>query len=198
MADRISLEDQGQREGFFTGGYKERPAIHVAAATRANGGAFQQVEVGAEEEGVPCRLVEVTGEGAVALAYAAAQSSRFGVGVGIDTEAVAIHEVHMPADRPVLRFATSVDHRSACRLAGSNAARLVIRLPLRFADPVAEMASTQVPAGHPVHLADRVGEPALIDSNPGDTLSPTEIRAAVRAIVRVLHAHLTARDDVAS
>lgn len=195
MADRISLEDQAQREGLFSGGYKERPAIHVAAASQANRGAFQHVEVGAEEEGVPCRLVDVTGEGAVALAYAAAQSSRFGVGVGIGTEAVAIHEVHMPADRPVLRFATGADLRSACRLAGSNAARLVIRLPLRLVDP-ATVTVGVVPAEPPAPRPGRAGQPGLADDDPGSTLSPAELRAAVRAIVRVLRAHLHGHGDV--
>lgn len=181
MADRISLEDQVQRAGFFTGGYKERPAVHVAAASRANGAAFQYVEVGAEEEGVPCRLVEAAGDDPVALAYAAAQSSRFGVGVGIGPDEVVIHEVHMPAQQPVVRFAISGEYRPACRLAGTNAARMVIRLPLRFAEPATEPAATGRPAQRTAST-DR----EAVTGNPGTTLSPAEIKAAVRAIVRVL------------
>ncbi len=181
MADRISPEDQAQRADLFSGGYKERPAIHVAAASRADGSAFQYVEVGAEEEGVPCRQVEGHGDAAVALAYAAAQSSRFGVGVGIGTHEVAIHEVHMPADRPVLRFTFGGEYRPACRLAGSNAARLVIRLPLRLVDSIVE-TTPGMPAEPMVQPAARTAE----HDNPGDTLSPAEIRDTVRALVRVL------------
>lgn len=184
MADRLSLEDQVQREGFYTGGYKERPAIHVAVASGVNGAAFQHVEVGAEEEGVPCRWVDVPGDEAVALAYAAAQSSRFGVGVGIGPDQVAIHEVHMPAGQPVLRLAVTGQVQPVYRLAGSNAARLVIRLPLRFVDPLAEPAVAEPPVRH-TEPTDHSGEP----------LSPAEIRAAVRAIVRVLRAYSNSQGD---
>jgi hypothetical protein len=110
----------------------ERPAIHVAVAPGLDDNHFRFVAIGAEEDGVPCRLVSVAASNPVAMAYEAATSSRFGVGVGVSGNAVVVHELHMPAHQPVITFDTGPDFLPFCRLAGSNAARLIIRLPFRF------------------------------------------------------------------
>lgn len=112
--------------------HPERPAIHVSLAGSVDVELYGWVEVGAEEEGVPCRQVQVDGTDAAERAHAAACSSRLGVGISITRDQVAIHEAHMPASQPVLRLAIRNAPRQICRLAGSNAARLVIRVPLRF------------------------------------------------------------------
>lgn len=115
----------------------ERPAIHVSLAPEVDEQFYKWISVGAEEEGIPCRMVpadEADDEPDVAaLAHAAAQASRLDVGVGVASDQVAVHERHMPADRPVVATRVEEDHAmQACRTAGSNAARLVIGIPLRL------------------------------------------------------------------
>ena len=118
----------------------DRPAIHVSLAPGADESLYKWIAVGAEEEGIPCRLDpanETDDETDVAsLAHAAAQNSRLDVGVGIDSGQVAVHERHMPVERPVIISEVEEDHASqVCRSAGANAARLVIGTPLRLDDP---------------------------------------------------------------
>ncbi len=113
----------------------ERPAIHVSLAPGEDERFYAWIAVGAEEEGVPCRLLPPTGDdGDVAShAHVAAQSSRLGVGVGLASGRVAVHERHMPAARPVVVTEVEADGAArACRLAGCNAARLVTNTSLRF------------------------------------------------------------------
>ena len=117
----------------------ERPAIHVSLAPEADESLYKWITVGAEEEGIPCRL-EPSESGdetdAAALAHAAAQNSRLDVGVGLASGQVAVHERHMPIERPVIISEVEEDHaRQVCRLAGANAARLVIGTPLGLDDP---------------------------------------------------------------
>lgn len=115
--------------------YTERPAIHVSIAPTGDPGGYKRVEIGAEEEGLPCRMISLEGADVVSLAYATAQSSRFGVGVAISATRVVIHETHMPQELPVLDYAlTPANLEAVCRMAGCNAARLVIRMPFKFED----------------------------------------------------------------
>ena len=115
----------------------DRPAIHVSLASEVDESFYKWISVGAEEEGIPCRM-ERAGEtddeaDAAALAYAAAQSSRLGVGVSVASGQAAVHERHMPAAQPVVVTEVEEDDaRHVCRSAGSNAARLVIGKPLRL------------------------------------------------------------------
>lgn len=115
--------------------YMERPAIHVCVTSTGAPGGYRRVEIGAEEEGLPCQMISFEETDVVALAYMAAQSSRFGVGVAISATRVIIHERHMPMQLPVLDYAlTPANSDVICRMAGCNAARLVIRMPLKFED----------------------------------------------------------------
>lgn len=116
----------------------ERPSIHVSLAHEVDENFFRWISFGAEEEGIPCRLEsadESGGDEADALAYAAAKNSRFGVGVSVASGQIAVHERHMPAAQPVVVTKVEEDYaRHACRMAGSNAARLVIGTPLRLSE----------------------------------------------------------------
>jgi hypothetical protein len=109
---------------------RERPCIHVCAVAGADPSLYGWVEIGAEEEGLPTRSVAVAEHDAVAAAYAAAQGSRFGVGVAIAPDRVVLHEVHMPPAQPVLSFDMASAPKRPCRAMGGNAARLVVHLPL--------------------------------------------------------------------
>lgn len=114
----------------------DRPAIHVSMAREVDERVYRWVAVGAEEEGIPCRLVssaEAVETDIVTLAHASAQSSRLGIGIGIAPGQVVVHERHMPAARPVVATLVKEGRAEyACRSAGSNAARLVIGEPLRL------------------------------------------------------------------
>lgn len=113
---------------------QERPSIHVALLPGTDPALYRWVQIGAEEEGVPCRLVTETAYDLATMAYEAARSSRFNIGVAISAEEVVLHERHMPVGKPVmsLKFTGTADY--FCRVMGANAARMVIRKPFRFID----------------------------------------------------------------
>jgi hypothetical protein len=135
-------------------GAEEPPAVLVHRHPDAPAAVLREVCAGAEEEGVPTRVVDVPGRGrdrgglaaAVALAHAAALDSRLDVGIGISGGgdggddggsdggsdgggAVAVHHAKLPADAPVTTTAPGAvlpDWRAA----GRTAARVVKGLPL--------------------------------------------------------------------
>ncbi|MDY6996424.1 MAG: glycerol dehydratase reactivase beta/small subunit family protein [Actinomycetota bacterium] len=119
---------------MLEGGQPERPAIEVFSPSP--GTAEREVLAGIEEEGVPCVLSRPTGRSdAGQLARDAARASSLDVGVGIDdTGRVCIwHEL---LSRPLegLESTGPASKRSA-RLAGHNAARIVVGIPLRLNSP---------------------------------------------------------------
>lgn len=111
---------------------EERPCIHVSLLPGTDAALYRWVQIGAEEEGVPCRRVGASGEDPVAAAYTAAESSRFSIGVSISTDMAVLHERHMPTEKPVMALGFEGQPDAICRLVGTNAARLVIRKPFRF------------------------------------------------------------------
>jgi hypothetical protein len=148
------------------------------------------VQIGAEEEGVPCRLVTETAYDLATMAYEAARSSRFNIGVAISAEEVVLHERHMPVGKPVmsLKFTGQADY--FCRVMGANAARMVIRKPFRFIDeetPPQSKARTK-----PVHFATAGG---LRRSPPPGHLcgAPIEDQAQVAALVALIVQKLNER-----
>lgn len=161
---------------------RDRPSIHVGMAAGAEPGLYRWVEIGAEEEGVPCRQVPLGQSELVAAAYATAQGSRFNIGVVVGPDRVILHETHMPPEQPVLSFAFNGNAAAVCRLMGSNAARLVIRLPFRFVED--ELAAERnkpafVSKSQPKATARPVMQPANRASNqPGQA----DIEALARAI----------------
>lgn len=122
----------------------ERPCIHVALLEGSDAPLYRWVEIGAEEEGVPCRLIDLAEKDMVALAYAAALSSRFGIGVGVSHQMVVLHERHMSPTMPVMSLQFSGQGDYFCRLMGTNAARMVIRKPFRFAEDEVEQRQNPV------------------------------------------------------
>lgn len=123
----MSVEPVYQREAVA-----ESPAIHVVLAPGVDPRFFRWVEVGAEEEGVPCRLAQASAQDLVAAAYEAAQASRLGVGVGVGADRVLLHEAHMPVEQPVWAWPSNGAPAEVCRMAGCNAGRFVKRMPLRL------------------------------------------------------------------
>ena len=165
---------------------EERPAIHVGVAPGLDEVYFNWVAVGAEEEGVPCRQVTTRSSDPVAIAYDAAMSSRFGVGVAVAGDTVVVHELHMPPEQPVITLAVREDFWRYCRLAGGNAARLIIRLPLRF--ELEEELPLEVKSNHRPPAEQSPGNPSPAVSRPGPTGQDAEfVRAITKIVARVLY-----------
>ncbi|MEW5958997.1 MAG: glycerol dehydratase reactivase beta/small subunit family protein [Chloroflexota bacterium] len=144
--------------------------MHVTLPRGVDDKFYRWVEIGAEEEGVPCGQVQVAETEPVAAAYAAAQSSPFEVGVAVTPQHVVLHKAHMPPTQPVLAFVVNDNAPLVCRLVGGNAARLVIRQPLRFEE--------EQPAPRPrTPDRSRQGQPVSATATDGAT-----IRALARAI----------------
>ena len=162
---------------------QERPCIHVSLWPGTDAALYRWVQIGAEEEGVPCQLAEEEATDLVALAYAAAQSSRFNIGVGVSSSQVVLHEMHMPPDQPVLVFDFADQPDYFCRLMGSNAARMIVRKPFRFADEPAPFENgneAQAVVTQAVTLT--AAEPRPADLTP----DPAQIARLVALVVRKL------------
>lgn len=168
----MSVEPVYQREAVA-----ESPAIHVVLAPGVDSRLFRWVEVGAEEEGVPCRLAQASTEGLVAAAYEAAQASRLGVGIGVGAGKVLLHEAHMPVGQPVWEWPSNGSAAQVCRMAGCNAGRFVKRMPLRLE---ADEPAPETRTGEPPAAMRNVTAP---DAMAPDAMAP---EAVIQAIARVL------------
>lgn len=92
---------------------------------------LRSVLSGLEEEQVPA-LCSVGSGDAVALAAAAARASVVSVGVALGADGrVALHHARLLAATP-LQLIDVADGLAACRVLGTNAARLVKGIPLHM------------------------------------------------------------------
>ena len=107
----------------------ERPTINLAVHEGIGDEQLTQVLLGIEEEGVPSRVDRLSELNPLVLAHRAATSSRLGIGLGIALDVVITTE-KLPEQRPYLAHFLGRSEQ-ADRIIGSNAARLVKRLPLR-------------------------------------------------------------------
>lgn len=83
--------------------------------------------LGIEEEGVPVEVHRREELNPLVLAHDAAVSSRLGIGIGVALDYVVITTERLPEGRPYMaEFLGRSD-----RIVGSNAARIVKRIPLR-------------------------------------------------------------------
>lgn len=146
----------------------ERPAIFITLMPSTSLEYARWVEIGAEEEGVPCRLVEIEGKDLIERAYQAATTSPLKIGVAISNDAVVLHEFHMPPHQPVLMFDLDNDPQRACRLMGANAARFFVRRPLYLT------TVTDIPQSFPAAT-----------ENP-QNLSPAEVKQVVTLVLLIL------------
>ena len=118
---------------MLDGGQPDKPAITVLSA--AAGPVERAVLAGIEEEGVPCvltRCPDGTDRDAAALAREAARLSTLDVGVGIDQHS-HVHIGHELLTEAMPELASPGPATAAfARLAGHNAARIVVGIPLRI------------------------------------------------------------------
>jgi hypothetical protein len=91
-----------------------------------------------------------------------------------------LHERHMPPAGPVMALALNGRAAQTCRMLGANAARMVIRKPLRF--PEDERETPQRPAK--AHASWR--RPSV--AQPPETVIPAAVDAALiaRIVARVV------------
>ena len=162
---------------------QDRPCIHVCLLDGVEDDLYRWVEIGAEEEGVPTRKVAVEANESLPAAYEAAQGSRFEIGVSVAPGRVTLHERHMPITQPVLSFDTGADPRPVCRLMGSNAARMVVHLPLRFGGEDEVPASMAKPHRRSAVQGPAQSAPA---TEPFIGLSDSDVKTVAQVIARIL------------
>lgn len=107
----------------------DRPTIRVRLNERLDEARIAQVLYGVEEEGVPVQLTRHAELNPLVLAHEASLESRLGIGIGVGLDFVVITTEKLPTDRPYLADVLNRSD-SSDRRAGSNAARLVKRMPL--------------------------------------------------------------------
>lgn len=88
---------------------------------------------GIEEEGIPFSIEEMEESNSVELAFRGAELSHLGVGIGISEAEVVLHFIKLKEDQPIFRIPSYSDE-ATLRAIGSNAARLVKRMPFKNLD----------------------------------------------------------------
>ena len=109
-----------------------KPNVRVLMSPDASPAALRQLTYGMEEEGIPWEVATSEGMDALALAWEGAQASRLEVGVGVDRQFVVLHYNKLAQDQPLYRVPARQSDQ--VRILGSNAARLVKKLPLKPLD----------------------------------------------------------------
>lgn len=107
----------------------ERPRILVFANDRLPPRLIDDILYGIEEEGIPYAVRTCAELNPLVLAHAASVESRLGVGVGISLDYVVITTEKLPEQRPYIAQTLNYN-RDQDRALGSNAARIVKRMPL--------------------------------------------------------------------
>ena len=93
---------------------------------------FLNVLLGIEEEGIPYEVQEVHSSDCLELAHMASLESRLGVGVGISKEGIVLQYEKLDKAAPLFRI--KLYQTDLYRSLGSNAARLVKKMPFKPLD----------------------------------------------------------------
>lgn len=93
---------------------------------------FISILLGIEEEGIPYDIQAVHSADVLELAHNASLDSRLGVGVGISKEGVVLQYEKLDKAAPLFRI--KYYQTDQFRNIGSNAARLVKKMPFRSLD----------------------------------------------------------------
>ena len=109
---------------------EELPTIIVQRSDGLPEDNLAELLYGIEEEGIPYEVRSNPSTDALYLAHSAALESRLGIGGGASGSVVAVTLEKLPENRPYIT--EQLNHRRDLdRIIGSNAARLVKRMPLR-------------------------------------------------------------------
>ncbi len=93
---------------------------------------FRDVLLGIEEEGIPFDLQPQHYSDVLELAFKASISSRIGVGIGISKEGIVLQYEKLKKEAPLFRI--KLYQTDQYRNMGSNAARLVKKMPFKSLD----------------------------------------------------------------
>ena len=106
------------------------PAILAYVNTDVAEEALTSLLLGIEEEGVPVEVHRFDELNPLSLAHEAAIASRLGLGLGVALDYVVTTTEKLPKERPyIAQFLGQCPEED--RVIGSNAARIVKRIPLR-------------------------------------------------------------------
>lgn len=106
-----------------------RPAVLVAVNDAVPDEQLLEILLGLEEEGIPSDVVRHQAKDPLVLAHTASLQSILGVGVGVSLGYIVVTTEKLPEARPYL--ARCLGQSAATdRAIGTNAARLVKRVPL--------------------------------------------------------------------
>jgi len=106
-----------------------KPGIKVFVARPAEN-FLKEVLAGIEEEGVLYEVETMENGCSMDLATIAARSSILETGIGIDEKFASITICKLPEDTPLQSY--SCLNKNQLRLAGSNAARIIKGMPLKY------------------------------------------------------------------
>ena len=109
----------------------ERPTIKVfIKSDYGRPETLRQLMYGIEEEGIPYEVTEEKFHDAVSLAWEASQQSRLSVGLGLDRDTLVLHFSKLKESEPLFQISARSPEWDI-RAMGSNAARLVKKLPFK-------------------------------------------------------------------
>ncbi|MGL4913880.1 MAG: glycerol dehydratase reactivase beta/small subunit family protein [Romboutsia sp.] len=91
---------------------------------------FKEIMLGIEEEGIPYEIKGCSESDVINLGYEASLDSNLGVGIGVSKDTIILHYNKLEKNSPLYTIKTS-SNSSKMRALGSNAARLVIKMPFK-------------------------------------------------------------------
>jgi hypothetical protein len=107
-----------------------KPVINIYYDSRICESDFISLLHGVEEEGIPYKLFSENQTNVINLSYAACISSKLGVGLGVSKDEIALHYEKLDKSSPLFKISSN-SKKNIVRALGSNAARLVKRMPFK-------------------------------------------------------------------
>lgn len=111
---------------------KTMPVVWIYTSYSTKGENLRQIELGLEEEGIPCKVHEVKSESAHDMAIQAAKASSLGVGLSLVESAcqAVLHHRDLPDDEKLIEITGEAFNNNTLRRLGANSARFVKGTPL--------------------------------------------------------------------
>lgn len=110
--------------------FKDRPSVKVFYDSNAvQPEKLKAILLGIEEEGIPYDLAGVPDSDVYEIGFKAAKASRLGVGIGVSSKKIILHFEKLDKKRPIFEIGTF--EKENYRIIGSNAARLVKKMPFK-------------------------------------------------------------------
>lgn len=107
-----------------------KPVINIYYDSTIAESEFISLLHGVEEEGIPYKLIPENQTDVINLSYGACCSSKLGVGLGVSKDEIALHYEKLDKLSPLYKININ-SRKDIVRALGSNAARLVKRMPFK-------------------------------------------------------------------